>query len=144
MRKHFFPALSSVCCAAATTFMPFVCAGSTRAVSITAFFRERHNDICVLACKITQLGNSAFGKHAEGEPDSPGQWESRGEDGFVSYERPCRMVGVCRCDLKHSSACHSPRGDQPAPLVLAAGLAEIQRCEINEAFSQQNTGNNRG
>lgn len=71
MQKHFFPALSSVCCASATMFMPFVCVGSMRAVIIIAFFRERHNDISILACKITPLGKSAFGKCTEGESDSP-------------------------------------------------------------------------
>lgn len=115
-----FPALSSVCCASASMFMPFVCVGSTRAVIIIAFFKERHNDICIFACKITRLGKSAFGKRTEGEPDSPWQGESGGEDGFVFYERPCRMAGICGCSLKHSSACPSPRGDQRAHLILAA------------------------
>lgn len=120
VRKHFFPALSSVCCASATIFMPSVCVGSTRAVIVIAFFRERHNDICIFACKIIQLGKFVLGRCTEGESDSPRQWESRGEDGLIFYEHPCRMVGVCRCNLKHSSACHSPQGDQQAHLILAA------------------------
>lgn len=58
--KHFFPDLSSVCCQQ-TMFMPFVHVGSKRAVIIIAFCRERHNNICIFACKIIKFGKSAFG-----------------------------------------------------------------------------------
>lgn len=67
----FFSALSSVCCASATMFMPFVRVGGMRVVIIIAFFRERHNDICIFACRIIQLGKPVFRRYTEGESDSP-------------------------------------------------------------------------
>lgn len=59
----FFSALSSVCCASATMFMPFVRVGGMRVVIIIAFFRERHNDICIFACRIIQLGKPVFRRY---------------------------------------------------------------------------------
>lgn len=89
--------------------------------------------ICIFTCKTIQVGKSAFGQCTGGESDPPWQRESKGEDRCVSVN----LGAILRMPPEPAWGTH--KGD---PELCC--LAEIQRCEINVAFSQQNTGNFRG
>lgn len=133
MWGRIFPGPSLFNCASAWLLMPFVCVGSVGAVITIAFFRESHNG-CIFTCKTTQVGRCAFGERTGGE-----------EGLILLVEGEQRWGQMCLCEPQcHSEgATWSSQGDSKGDPELCC-LAEIERCEINAAFGQQNTGNFRG
>lgn len=105
--EEFFPAPSLFCCTPAAMLMPFVCAGSTGAVTIIAFLRESHNDYLHFHSQDNPGGEVCLWREHRGEP-APA-WRRRAEVRTA--------VSLC-----HSVAATCSQGDQQAPPGSAAWL----------------------